>query len=293
MNLELQTKFQNIKYVDKHHLYYDSNTGESLTSVTTLLKHLKQPFDSVYWSTYTALKRSGYTKLKPAPPYKIYVNDTCHDINSIREWKLEITPDDIKQEWDLASKTGTTLGNFLHNTLENKMLRKEIEQEIPMFVSGLRSLEAIRYLKSRDVLKTLADAFYEEFITSYAPLCMEFVVGDSELGIAGTFDMLVYNLKTNEIELWDYKTDKQIRYKSDYGTKIKTFNVDDCEFEKYSLQLNIYKYLIEKNTSIKISKCKIVHFDYRNNAFKIIDTKDSFDAVKNFFENDNSKSIYF
>lgn len=290
---QLQQSFKNIKYIDKNHQYYNNDTGESLISVTTYLNKLKTPFDSLYWATYTALKRNGYTKLKPAPPFKIYVNDTCFDINQIQEWDMSITIDDIKHEWDIASKIGTSLGTFLHNTIENKMLRKEIEFEIPKFVSGLSSLEAIRYLKAREVLNNLADDFYNEFIENYIPLYTEYIVGDADLGIAGTFDLLVLNIKTGEIELWDYKTDKEIKYKSDYNNKIKYFEMDDCNFNKYSLQLSIYKYLIEKNTDLKISKCKIIHFDYKNNTFNTMEIIDCFQQVKEFFENDNSKSIHF
>lgn len=292
MILQLQKQFKDIKYVDKFHQYYDYDTGESLLSVTTLLKKLKQSFDSTYWSTYIALKRSGYTNLKPNPPFKITIDNTSYDINEIRNWNLEVTIEDIKKEWDLSAKIGTTLGTYLHNTLENKMLRKEIEQDIPPFVSGMKSLDAIRYLKSREILKNQANEFYDNFINSYTPLCTEFIVGDSNLGISGTFDLLAHNTETNEIELWDYKTDKTIRYKSEYRNKIKVFNVEDCEYEKYSLQLNIYKYLIEKNTDIKISKCKIAHFDYRNNHIDVFETKDCYQAVKDFFENDYDKSIY-
>lgn len=292
MILQLQNKFKNIKYVDKFHQYYNNDTGESLLSVTTLLKKLKPEFDSPFWSTYTSLKRSGYEDLKPNPPFKIYVNGTQFDLNQIQQWDLPITHIDIKKEWDILSKIGNSLGTFLHNTIELKMLRKEIDQDIPAFVSGLSSLEAIRYLKSRDTLKSMADEFYDEFIQNYIPIYTEFVVGDPELGISGTFDLLVQNIETGEIELWDYKTDKQIRYKSEYRNKIKYFNVDDCEYEKYSLQLNIYKYLIEKNTDIKISKCKIVHFNHRVGTFSTIETKDVYDSVKEFFENDYDKSIY-
>lgn len=289
---QLQSKFKNIKYVDKFHQYYNNDTGESLLSVTSLLKKLKPNFDSVFWSTYTSLKRSGYTSLRPDPPFRIIVNDTTFDLNQIQQWDLPVTHNDIRKEWDILSKVGNTLGTYLHNLVEYKMLRKEIDQEIPSFVSSLDSLSAIKYLKTRDILKNMAADFYDEFIQHYIPICTEFVVGDGELGISGTFDLLVQNIETGEIELWDYKTDKQIRYKSDYRTKIKYFNVDDCEFEKYSLQLNIYKYLIERNTDIKISKCKIVHFNHREGIFNIIETKNVYDEVKAFFENDYDKSIY-
>ena len=98
--------------------------------------------------------------------------------------------------------------------------------------------------------------------------------------------------ETNEIELWDFKTDKEIKTQSDYGNKIKYFNIDDCELNKYSLQLGIYKYLIEKNTKINISKCKIIHFSSKAQTYTVYDTLDYHDKIKEFFEDDNNKSIY-
>jgi ATP-dependent exoDNAse (exonuclease V) beta subunit len=177
--------------------------------------------------------------------------------------------------------------------MEYKSMRKNIDQPLPDFVTSLNAKDAVRYIKAREILNQLADNFYNEFIKIYTPITTEFIVGDTDLKIAGTFDLLAYNNETNEIELWDYKTDKEIKFSSEYGNKLDVFNIDDCEYNKYSLQLSIYKYLIEKNTNLKISKCNIAHFSYRKEEFEIIPVLDLTESVNTFFNNEHNKSIYF
>lgn len=289
---EFYKNFQNIKYIDSSHLYYDSNTGENLISVTTLLKKLRPTFESIFWANYTALKQSGFTNLRPMKPYKIMVDGSIYDIDDIKTWDLKVTYKDVLKNWEITSKIGTTLGSYLHNTIENKIHRKELVQEMPSFLNRLNSVEVVKYVNARQILNKLADNFYEEMIENYIPALSEFVVGQTDILIAGTFDLLVFNKNTETYELWDFKTDKEIKTKSDYGDKIKWFNVDDCELNKYSLQLGIYKYLIENNTSIKVDKCKIIHFKHKEGTYTFYDTLDFNKEIKEFFADGNNKSIY-
>lgn len=287
-----QNNFKNIQYVDSSHTYYDTVTNKSLTSVTSLLKQLRQPFDSHYWSIYTALKENKIEGLKPLFYNKsVMIGDEVFHINDLDLSILNPSPDDITKRWNTMSKLGTEIGTYLHNTMENLMIRKNISIPIPNFVSSLSSIDAVRYLKARETLYNLANSFYKEFISNRVPIATEFVIGNSDLGIAGTFDLLAYNLDTNEYELWDYKTDKQIRTKSEYRNTINGFNVDDCEFNKYSLQLGIYKYLLKD--VLPITKCNIVHFDYKKETYSIIETIDYSKEIKEFFNNGYNKSIYF
>jgi hypothetical protein len=50
--------------------------------------------------------------------------------------------------------------------------------------------------------------------------------------------------------------------------------LEDCDLEIYSLQLEMYKQIIERNTSIKLGKSYIVWFSHNNNSYRIIETKD-------------------
>jgi hypothetical protein len=42
-------------------------------------------------------------------------------------------------------------------------------------------------------------------------------------------------------------------------------DLPDCNYIHYCLQLSFYKFIIERNSDIKISKLRIVHFDCIDN----------------------------
>ena len=97
------------------------------------------------------------------------------------------------------------------------------------------------------------------------PIAIEYKVGDVEMGIAGMLDRLYFNEITNDIEVWDFKTDKKISSSNKYQT-IRLFNIDECELSKYSIQTSFYKRIIEKNTNLKLGQSNIIHLNIRNES---------------------------
>ena len=85
------------------------------------------------------------------------------------------------------------------------------------------------------------------------PVKMELVVGDEDYGLGGMVDCLFYNKKSGMLEVWDYKTNKAINTKNNYGQRFNEpiSHLDVCEINTYSLQLSLYKHIIEKNTNLK------------------------------------------
>lgn len=295
MILELNSAFTSIVYTDSNHTYVDTSTGEALTSVTTLLKNLKEPYQTSYWTVVKALERSGYPVKfehnRRKNGFSIngvkYTTDTC----KLDEFEFTTTPQEIKQEWDMLAKVGTTLGTFLHDSNENRFYRKELDQPLPEFLTGMSTSKAVDYLRNRNTLSKMSEEFYRNMIDQgYIPIVMEFVVGDPENRLAGTLDALFYNSQSEEYELWDYKTDKEIKFTNNYGQMIQGFNVQDCENEKYSIQVGIYKYILEKYTSIKIPSCFIAHFNYRTGVTEILKAIDYDDKIKEYF-NGKDKSM--
>ena len=120
------------------------------------------------------------------------------------------------------------------------------------------------------------EKFYEDSKDNLIPVKSELVVGDREYGICGMVDQLFYNKKYNELQIWDWKTNKKIGTKNDYGEKFlePLNNMDVCELNTYSLQLNLYKHIIEKNTNLKIGKLYICWFHETNKKYEVIECKD-------------------
>ncbi len=82
----------------------------------------------------------------------------------------------------------------------------------------------------------------------------ETIVAASSLGIAGTVD-LIDEYGNNELDVWDYKTNKELKKKGFFDRKTRRFSkmlypishLDDCNFIHYSLQQEIYAIILEEN----------------------------------------------
>ncbi len=92
-------------------------------------------------------------------------------------------------------------------------------------------------------------------------LCSEVGIFSESLGIAGTVDLIVRDTATNIFSLYDWKTNKKLDY-SGYGRKgiqPPTAHMEDCKFIKYSLQLSLYRYILELEYDIKVAGHTILH----------------------------------
>lgn len=78
--------------------------------------------------------------------------------------------------------------------------------------------------------------------------------------LAGTVDLIA---RCNEGYFYvvDWKTSKQINTMNNWGQKMfpPLQHLDDCNFIHYSLQLNLYSYMLEKRYGLKIKGCYIIH----------------------------------
>ena len=52
--------------------------------------------------------------------------------------------------------------------------------------------------------------------------------------------------------------------KNKTGIKKETADLLDCKFNHYSLQLSLYRYLLEKNYNITLDNQMIIHLDINN-----------------------------
>jgi len=129
-----------------------------------------------------------------------------------------------------------------------------------------------------NVGRKLCEDFVEYAKKNLILVVAEFVIGDPELGLAGRFDRLYFNRETCQYEIWDFKTDKQIRYKSSFG-KLAVFNLPDCEFEKYSLQTSIYRKIIQDNLDVELGESRVVHLNIKENKWEIVVCKDYTDLI--------------
>ena len=182
---------------------------------------------------------------------------------SIMAYKVAVrdgrTFNDVIAEWDDKRITSQIRGTELHKCAEL------------MFQS--KGYNPNEYVTNK--LYEMLQDFHKDYKNILALVRAELVVGDDTYGVGGMLDKLFYNMEENELQIWDYKTNKEINMKSKYKAKmINGLNhLEECEYNTYSLQLSIYKKIIEKNTSLKIGKSYLCWINEENDSYEIIETK--------------------
>ena len=233
-------KFNVVKFHDAEHKYFIGE--QELTSGTAFVGQFKEKFDSEGQSVKSAKKKG-------------------------------ISAEEMLAEWefkgDFSRTKGTLLHNYAENHWQNKIYPIDYTTHDEKFGEGLmkeRLEECIR----------MFEEFYLKAKKNLIPVAMELVIGDADIGIGGMVDCLFWNDKYNEYQIWDYKTNKEIAEYSKYKKRMKMpINfLHDCELEAYSIQLNLYKYIIQKNTDIKIGKCFLVHIHEEQQDYNIIECKE-------------------
>lgn len=94
-------------------------------------------------------------------------------------------------------------------------------------------------------------------------------VGVPQFKLAGTIDLLVYDSLLDEWLIVDWKTNATI-YESSFngakGTHWATVGHMDCNYVHYSLQLSLYRWILENFYGFKVNSMYIVHL--RDNITK-------------------------
>ena len=254
INHKLFTAFNKVKYYDEPHKYFIGN--RQLISVTTLIGKFTEDFDENYWS-------------------------------NVKSDEYGLPQQEVKHLWKYINKVGITRGSIVHDYAEHLFNNKVFpypKEKIQKIFGCDPILET--YLKSRKHV----DRFYKVSFGRLIPIKVELVVCDEEFGIGGMVDLLFYNVEAKEFQIWDWKTNKTFSgWSKENGVDIKDGKANftgpllilkDNDINHYSLQLDMYKYIIEKNTGIKLGQSHLIWVSHNQQDFEIIPTLDRMTYVE-------------
>jgi ATP-dependent exoDNAse (exonuclease V) beta subunit len=145
------------------------------------------------------------------------------------------TKEEIKQLWSNTGKEACDLGTKLHYNIECFYNKNKITDDSVGYKQFLNFQEKIG-----------------QFMNPYRT---EWTIFDEKLKIAGSIDMIFKN-DDGTFTIYDWKRSKEIK-KSNWFESATTHCINHLpasNFWKYSLQLNIYRTILERNYGITISK---------------------------------------
>lgn len=162
-----------------------------------------------------------------------------------------VTKEVILQEWDAKRQASIERGDRVHDYIQ-KVLLGLMTTPVDPFLALNTDLPEMRAF----------DTFWGHLAAKIKVRNTEFVIGDEELGLAGTTDALFYSLVTEYHHVWDWKTGEKFKIGNRFGSLLPPFDdLDDCEWIIYSLQTSLYRLIIERNTHIVTGDSYILHLD--------------------------------
>lgn len=243
------------------------------------------PFESLYYfNDYCFYENKHIYTYKKERVEKSVTELTSRFIEPFNEAKwlpkkakeYGISEEDLKAEWKHKADISTLTGTLFHKYMEYNLAGKIFVADETTIPQTLKEEVFIRYKK----LIPYADDFLIYAKENFVPVKSEFIVG-FDTHIAGQIDQIFYNKTTKQFDIYDWKTNKEINCWNKWHKKMlgPFQHLDECELNSYSLQLSIYKWLLEKQ-GFEVDKLNLVWFNENNKSYQIMPCKDLSNQVE-------------
>lgn len=160
-----------------------------------------------------------------------------------------MTRQEIKDKWSETGRKSCEIGSKFHLKLPETYYNNEPLDDDPDLVDFKPKF--MKFVKDHEDL---------------TPFRTEMLVYDEELKITGSIDF-IFQEEDGSLSIYDWKVSKSIEtVPSKFPKKSKNPIMKkyyDNNYSHYSMQLNIYKYILEKNYGYKIKDLYLIRF-YEN-----------------------------
>ena len=220
-----------VKKDEKKHQYYINNDNRDVISVTTYIPLFFQAF-------------------KVDEIIKNIVNSYDHGNNPEYKYYLK-TSEEIKKLWNENSVKASNSGTKLHKDIEDYYNNLHVIND---------SVEFSQFLD-----------FYNDY-KDYKIYRTEWMIFHEYFRICGCIDAVFKKKDDDSLIIVDWKRSKEIKYKN-YNNEYCKFpinNLQSCNFNQYSLQLNLYRYILENVYKKKVSEMFLIVLHPENDDNKYI-----------------------
>lgn len=198
---------------------------------------------------------------------------------SSRKWSESkyygMTAEEIKKQWDDSGKEASEAGTRMHLDIEH-----------------WNNAEPVGNLAADDWTPNPGpewDYFmnYERrwrVPRGFVPFRTEWLVFKEDIKLAGSIDM-VYKKPDGSLAIYDWKRAKEIKMENSWQSMYSPLDhLPDTNYWHYSLQLNIYRRILEELYDARVSEMALVILHPNNDDFKIARVNRMDDEITAMFE---------
>ena len=214
-------------------------------------------------TTYISMTTFIHTLVEPFDEEKIITN-----MMASQNWEKNkyygLSREEIKALWEKNRIEASTAGTKMHFNIECFYNNPNLQEQEDSIMSTKLDTLAIeeQYFMN----------FYNDFKDLLEPFRTEWIVYNEDIKLAGSIDMVFKNVKTGQLEIYDWKRCKEIKKNSGFNKWLKSPIVEhlpDTNFWHYALQLNGYKYILTHKYGQTVGDCYLVclHPNNPNNNY--------------------------
>jgi len=184
-----------------------------------------------------------------------------------RNWQhsayFGMTPDQIKAQWEENRDQAARLGTAMHLNLER-------------FYNGL--------FAKPEFLLTPEWQYFQNYLAKnpgLEPYRTEWEIFDEKHKVSGSVDMLYKDpARPGCLIVADWKRSKEIKWSDRKKGKGPVEHLDDCNAMHYSLQVNLYRWVLERNYGVTVSRMFLLRLHPNDEDFEQLEIDDMQDEIQ-------------
>jgi ATP-dependent exoDNAse (exonuclease V) beta subunit len=218
-----------ITFDEPTHIYTIHGSSEGIISCTKFLHEFFPHFDA----------KSTIRKMMKSPKWPQ------------SKW-YGMTAEQIENAWSANGKEASTAGTAMHLAIEQFLNDSEYA-----IADGVKETPEWKYFMN----------FWREHGDDLEPYRTEWEVWSQEHKLCGSIDMIFRRKSDGKFLIYDWKRSKEIRTSNEYGSGFgPVSHLPDCNYWHYSLQLNVYRWILENLYRCEVADMYllILHPDNKN-----------------------------
>jgi ATP-dependent exoDNAse (exonuclease V) beta subunit len=163
-----------------------------------------------------------------------------------------MTAAQIEKQWSDSGKDASTKGTAMHLAIEQFLNGAE-----DVILPEIKETIEFQYFMN----------FWQDHGGDLEPYRAEWSVFSEAHMLCGQIDMLFRRKSDGKFLIYDWKRSREIKTSNDFQKGLAPLDhLDDCNYWQYSLQLNLYRWILENLYSMEIAEMYLIicHPDNKN-----------------------------
>ena len=283
--LNAHPRDERIQFEEESHTYTIDGTRAGWTSCTGFLHHFFEEFNA---------------------------DAVIAKMMASRKWSESkyygMTAAEIKAQWDAKRDAASAAGTRMHldiehfyNALPACWTAEGTDRTVDIDTGIAVMREADSWEPNAGPEWNYFCAYQRTHGATFEPFRTEWLVFDEEHKVAGSIDM-VYKKSDGTLAIYDWKRAEEIKTENKFQSGVGPVDhLPDTNYWHYSLQLNVYRYILQKHYGYTVSELALVVLHPTNSSWRVIKVNMMDDEVAGMMEtraralaiagNDGSKPV--